>query len=313
MEPNTQSFLDALAAKGGPQIYELSVDEARGVLSAAQSGPVEKLPADIEDRFIPGGPKGRIPIRVVRPKGGTGELPVVMYFHGGGWVLGDVETHDRLIREIANGAQAAVVFVDYSRPPEARYPVAIEEAYAATKWVSENAKALHVDGSRLAVAGDSVGGNMAAVVTLLAKQRGGPQIQFQVLFYPVTDADFDTPSYRQFAQGYFLTREAMKWFWNHYAPDAAVRTQPAVSPLRATLDQLRGLPPALVINGECDVLRDEGEAYARKLIQAGVRVTALRYMGTIHDFAMLNAITDTPAARGAVAQANDALHKVFTK
>ena len=313
VEPNTQTFLDGLAAKGGPQIYELSVEDARGVLSGAQSGQVEKLPADSEDRLIPGGPKGQVAIRIVRPKGSTGALPVVMYFHGGGWVLGDVETHDRLIREIANGAHAAVVFVDYSRPPEARYPVAIEEAYAATKWVSENGKTINVDCSRLAVAGDSVGGNMAAVVTLLAKQRGGPQIHFQVLFYPVTDADFDTPSYQQFAEGYFLTREAMKWFWDHYAPDVAIRTQSTASPLRATIDQLRGLPPALVINGECDVLRDEGEAYARKLIQAGVHVTALRYMGTIHDFVMLNAITDTPAARSAIAQANDTLHKVFTK
>ena len=297
VEPNTQAFLDELAAKGGPQIYELSVEDARGVLGAAQGGKVPKLPAEIEDRTIPGGPKGQVAIRIVRPKGSTGALPVVMYFHGGGWVLGDVETHDRLIREIANGAHAAVVFVDYSRPPEARYPVAIEEAYAATKWVSENGKTINVDCSRLAVAGDSVGGNMAAVVTLLAKQRGGPKIDFQVLFYPVTDADFDTPSYQQFAQGYFLTREAMKWFWDHYAPDVAIRTQSTASPLRATIEQLRGLPPALVINGECDVLRDEGEAYARKLIQAGVQVTALRYMGTIHDFVMLNVITDTPAAQ----------------
>jgi acetyl esterase len=312
VEPNTQAFLDAIAAKGGPQIYELSVEDARGVLCAAQGGKVSTLPADIEDRTIPGGPKGQVAIRIVRPTGSTGTLPVVMYFHGGGWVLGDVDTHDRLIREIANGVHAAVVFVDYSRPPEARYPVAIEEAYAATKWVSENGKAINVDGSRLAVVGDSVGGNMAAVVTLLAKQRGGPQIHFQVLFYPVTDANFDTPSYQQFAQGYFLTREAMKWFWDQYAPDVAIRTQATASPLRATIDQLRGLPPALVINGECDVLRDEGEAYARKLNQAGVHVTALRYMGTIHDFVMLNAITNTPAARSAIAQANDTLHKVFT-
>ena len=313
VEPNTQTFLDGLASKGGPQIYELSVEDARGVLSDAQSGEVEKLPADSEDRLIPGGPQGQVAIRIVRPKGSTGALPAVMYFHGGGWVLGDVETHDRLIREIANGAHAAVVFVDYSRPPEARYPVAIEEAYAATKWVSENGKTINVDCSRLAVAGDSVGGNMAAVVTLLAKQRGGPQIRFQVLFYPVTDADFDTPSYQQFAKGYFLTREAMKWFWDHYAPDVAVRTQSTASPLRATIDQLRGLPPALVINGECDVLRDEGEAYARKLIQAGVHVTALRYMGTIHDFVMLNVITGTPAARSAIAQANDTLHNSLQK
>ena len=313
VEPNTQAFLDELAAKGGPQIYELSVEDARGVLCTAQGGQVPKLSADVEDRLVPGGPRGPIAIRVVRPKGSTGVLPAVMYFHGGGWVLGDVETHDRLIREIANGAQAAVVFVDYSRSPEARYPLAIEEAYAATRWVTENAKTINVDGSRLAVAGDSVGGNMAAVVTLLAKQRGGPHIHFQVLFYPVTDADFETPSYRQFAEAHLLTREAMKWFWDPYAPDVAVRTQPTASPLRATIEQLRGLPPALVINGECDVLRDEGEAYARKLMQAGVHVTAVRYMGTIHDFAMLNAIADTPAARGAIAQANDTLHNIFRK
>jgi len=277
VEPDTQAFLDALAAKGGPQIHELSVYAARGVLRDAQGGKIAKCPAEIEDLTIPGGPKGQIAICIVRPTGSTGTLPGVIYFHGGGWVLGDVDTHDRLIREIANGASAAVVFVNFSRPPEARYPVAIEEAYAATKWVSANGKTIHVDSSRLAVAGDSVGGNMAAAVTLLAKQRGGPPIHFQVLFYPVTDADFDTPSYQQFAQGYFLTREAMKWFWDHYAPDAAIRTQATASPLRATVEQLRGLPPALVINGECDVLRDEGEAYARKLIQAGVHVTALRY------------------------------------
>jgi acetyl esterase len=252
-------------------------------------------------------------VRIVRPEGNTGALPVLIYFHGGGWALGDKETHDRLIREIAIGANAAVVFVDYSRSPEARFPVAIEEAYAATKWVAENGKTINVDSSRLAVAGNSVGGNMSAAVTLLAKERGGPKINFQALFYPVTDADFDTPSYRQFAEGYFLTREAMKWFWNHYAPDVASRNQPTASPLRASADQFRGLPPALVITGECDVLRDEGEAYARKLTEAGVPVTATRYPGIIHDFVMLNAVTDTAAARGAIAQANNTLWKVFAK
>jgi acetyl esterase len=313
VEPIAQAFLDALVAKGGPQLYELSVEDARGALSGEQSGEVAKLPANIEDCAILGGPKGNVAVRIVRPEGDTGALPVVIYFHGGGWVLGDKETHDRLIREIAIGANAAVVFVDYSRSPEARYPVAIEEAYAATKWVAENGKTINVDSSRLAVAGDSVGGNMAAAITLLAKERGGPKINFQALFYPVTDADFDTPSYRQFANGYFLTREAMKWFWSHYAPDVASRNQPTASPLRASADQLRGLPPALVITGECDVLRDEGEAYARKLIEAGVPVTATRYPGIIHDFVMLNAVADTVAARGAIAQANNTLWKVFAK
>ena len=313
LEPIAQAFLDALATKGGPQIYELSVEDARRVLSGEQSGKVAKLSADIEDRTIPGGPNGKVALRIVRPKDRIGLLPVVIYFHGGGWVLGDKETHDRLIREIANGAKAAVVFVDYSRAPEAQYPVPIEEAYTATNWVAENGKAINLDPSRLAVVGDSVGGNMAAAVTLLSKERGGPKIGFQVLFYPVTDTNFDTPSYQQFAEGYFLTREAMKWFWNHYAPDAASRNQPIASPLRASTDQLRGLPPALVVTGECDVLRDEGEAYARKLHDAGVPVTVTRYPGIIHDFVMLNAVTDTIAARGAIAQANESLRKVFAK
>jgi acetyl esterase len=305
--------LNALAAQAGPQIYELSIADARGLLSGAQAGKVAKLPADIEDRAIPGGPKGDLSLRIVRPKGKTGALPIVMYFHGGGWVLGDQDTHDRLVRELASGAEAAVVFVNFTPSPEAHYPVAVEEAYAATQWIAANGASLQLDGARLAVAGDSVGANMAAAVTLLAKERRGPKIAGQVLFYPVTDANFDTGSYQRFAEGYFLSREAMKWFWNHYAPDVAARAQITASPLRATVEQLRGLPPALVITAECDVLRDEGEAYARKLIAADVRVTATRYLGTIHDFVMLNAITDTPAPRGAIAQANDTLRKLFVQ
>lgn len=236
-----------------------------------------------------------------------------MYFHGGGWVLGDRETHDRLVREIANGAIAAVVFVDFTRSPEAKYPVAIEEAYAATKYVAENGRSLNLDSSRLAVAGDSVGGNMAAVVTLLAKERGGPKIGFQLLFYPVADANFDTPSYHEFATGHFLTREAMKWFWRHYLPDDAAGKRLTASPLQASVQQLTGLPPALVITGEFDVLRDEGEAYAHKLNEAGVHVTAVRCLGTIHDFVMLNAIAGTPAARSAIALAADNLQRAFAQ
>jgi len=311
LESKTQAFLNAVQAQGGPQIYELSVESARGVLSGAQSEEILKRPADIEQRTIPGGPLGEVSVRIVRPENSKGVLPVVIYFHGGGWVLGDAETHDRLVREIASGAGAAVVFVEYTRSPEARYPIAIEEAFAVTQWVAVNGSTLNVDSSRLAVVGDSVGGNMAIAVTMLAKERGGPKIDFQVLFYPVTDSNFETPSYDQFAEGHFLTREAMKWFWDHYAPDPAVREKTTASPLRASIDQLRGLPSALVITGECDVLRDEGEAYARKLIQADVYVTATRYLGTIHDFVMLNALADTPAARGALAQANLMLRKVF--
>jgi acetyl esterase len=238
-------------------------------------------------------------------------LPPVLYFHGGGWVLGDSETHDRLTREIAHGASAAVVFVDYDRAPETKYPLAIEQAYTALTYVTEHAAELNVDASRLVVAGDSVGGNMAAVVALLAKERGGPRVGFQLLFYPVTDASFDNASYQAFADGPWLMREAMRWFWDAYLPDADKRRHPTASPLQASLEQLKGLPPALIITDEHDVLRDEGEAYAAKLTQAGVPVTAVRYLGTIHDFVLLNPLADTPAAREALAQANAALCAFF--
>ncbi|SAL64771.1 esterase/lipase/thioesterase [Caballeronia arvi] len=313
LEPVTQQFIDALAAKNVPPIYTLSPADARNVLAGAQAQPVKKQAAKIEDRVIEAGPTGKIALRIVRPEHAKGALPVVMYFHGGGWVLGDKNTHDRLVREIANGAQAAVVFVDYDRSPETKYPVPIEQAYAATRYVADHAREFNVDASRMAVAGDSVGGNMTAAVTLLAKERGGPKLRAQVLFYPVTDASFDDGSYTQFANGPWLTRDAMKWFWDAYAPDAADRAKITASPLRASIDELKGLPPALVITDENDVLRDEGEAYARKLTQAGVPVTSVRYNGTIHDFVMLNALAGTPATRAAIGQANATLKAALKK
>ncbi len=290
-----------------PPIFTLSPDDARSVLVRAQSMPVGKPSAQIEDVAFPVGPTGSVPVRIVRPARALGPLPVVVYFHGGGWILGDRGTHDRLVREIAAGVEAAVVFVDYARSPEARYPVAIEQAYAATCYVVDHGASLRIDPLRLAVAGDSVGGNMAAAVTLMAKERRRPKIGFQVLFYPVTDARFDTASYTRFAEGPWLTKCAMEWFWDAYLPDPAERKQPTATPLNASLDQLAGLPEALVITVENDVLRDEGEAYARKLSNAGVRVTSTRYNGTIHDFVMLSALADTPATRGAIAQAIFAL------
>jgi acetyl esterase len=311
IEPSAREFLDTVNSNDGPQLYELSVKDARAVLTDAQAGPVAKLPADIEDHIIEGGPVGQVSIRIVRPEGNKEALPVVMYFHGGGWVLGDKDTHDRLIREIANGAQAAVVFVNYTPSPEAQYPVSIEEAYAATKFIAENGKQFNLDAARLAVVGDSVGGNMVAAVTLMAKERQGPKIGYQVLFYPVTDANFDTDSYKKLATGHFLTREAMKWFWNNYAPDLETRKQITASPLQASVDQLKGLPPALLITGEFDPLHDEGEAYAAKLNEAGVRITAIRYLGIIHDFVMLNAVTNSPQARSAIALANSNLRDFF--
>lgn len=311
LDPTTQAFLDDMKAQGGLPIYELSPADARNLLLKVQDVAVTKLPADIEDRTISVGPKGEVKLRIVRPQGKSSKLPVVMHFHGGGWILGDTSSHDRLVREIANGAQAAVIFVDYDRSPEAQYPTAIEEAYAATKYVAENSSDFNVDASKLAIVGDSVGGNMAAAVTLLAKERGGPKISFQVLFYPVTAANFQTESYKQFADGYWLSMNAMKWFWDAYAPDENARKQPTVSPLLASVEQLKGLPPALVIVGECDVLRDEGEAYAKKLMEAGVKTTAVRVLGIIHDFVMLNALANTPATRDAIELANDKLRQAF--
>jgi acetyl esterase len=315
VEHKTRTFLETLQKQGGPPIYTLSPKDARAVLSNLQaSNPVAMLPADIESRTIPGGPNGQMSIHIIRPPGNREKtLPVVIYTHGGGWVLGGFDTHERLVRELANKANVAIVFVNYTPSPDAQYPIPIEEAYAATKWVAENGgSSINVDPTRLAIAGDSVGGNMAAAVTLLAKERRGPKIAFQALFYPVTDANFDTQSYNTLQEGYWLTREGMKWFWNNYAPNNATRKEPTVSPLQASIDQLRGLPPVLIITEEFDVLRDEGEAYAHKLMQAGVPVTATRYLGTIHDFMMLNAISDTPAVRGAIDQASETLKKALS-
>jgi acetyl esterase/lipase len=313
MDPTVAAFLEKINAAHGPPLYEMSVDEARNVLTKVQDIGIPKMPADVREINIPGGPKGNIPAHIVRPKGSTEALPAIMYFHGGGWVLGDFNIFERLIRELANQVNAAVIFVDYTRSPEARYPVAIEQDYRATEYVAENGDKLNVDSSKLAIAGDSVGGNMTAVISMLAKQRKGPKIKYQVLFYPVTDASFDTQSYGQFASGYWLAREGMKWFWDNYLQDKEARKQPTASPLRASVDQLRGLPPALVVTNEYDVLRDEGEAYAHKLMEAGVPTTGVRFLGTVHDMLMINALEGTPAARGAIGLAGDLLTKAFLK
>ena len=313
VENKTKLFLEKLQQSGGPPLYTLTPTEARNVLSGLQAGPIEKLPAEIENKTIPGGPNREISIQIVRPQGSDNEtLPVVMYTHGGGWVLGNFNTHERLLRELANGAHAAIVFVNYTLSPEAKYPQSLEEAYAATKWISENGQSLNLDSSRLVVAGDSVGGNMATTLALLAKERGGPPITFQLLFYPVTDANFNTSSYNTYQEGYFLTRDNMKWFWDNYVSNDTNRKEPTVSPLQASIEQLKGLPPALIINGENDVLRDEGEAYALKLSEAGVSVAAVRYHGTIHDFVMLNVITDDPSPRAAIEQASIILKNVLS-
>jgi acetyl esterase len=310
LEPTTQAFIDSLAT--AKPIYTLSPEAARAVLAGAQkSVSVSLAPASVEDRVLDVGPKGRTNIRLYRPATARGALPVVVYMHGGGWVLGDRETHDRLIRELSVGANTAVVFVDYDRSPESRYPVAVEEGYAVLKYVAEHPDEFGADARRVAIAGDSVGGNMAAAIALLAKERKGPEIRAQLLFYPVTDASMSTASYSQFAEGPWLTKKGMAWFWDQYLPEVTKRADIHVSPINASTAQLEGLPQTLLIVDENDVLRDEGEAFARKLAKAGVTVESVRYNGTIHDFMLLNPIAGTPAVRGAVAQATDYLGKVF--
>jgi acetyl esterase len=309
LEPTTQKFIDSLA--GSPPIYTVGPQAARETLLRAQSGPIDLPPVSIVDRVLVTGPTGQTRIRVIRPENANRTLPVIVFFHGAGWVMGDTKTHDRLVRELAIGAQAAVVFVDYERSPESRYPVAIEQDYAVVDYVAKHSQEFNIDASRLAIAGDSVGGNMTAVVSLLAKERKGPAIKAQVLFYPVTDAAMSDGSYQTFANGPWLTKLGMAWFWDAYLPDVTARNDVHVSPLNATSEQLEGLPPALVITAENDVLRDEGEAYARKLTAAGVTVTSTRYNGTIHDFVMLNALAQTPAARAAIAQATSFLRDAF--
>ncbi|MFC9283280.1 alpha/beta hydrolase [Streptomyces collinus] len=298
LEPAAAEF--ARATANPPYLFDLPPAEGRKAVDEVQSGDIEKPAVDEEWVTVSGGPTGSVRTRIVKPAGATGTLPVIFYIHGAGWVFGNAHTHDRLVRELAVGADAAVVFPEYDLSPEARYPVAVEQNYAVARWVVEQGAAKGLDGSRMAVAGDSVGGNMTAALTLMAKERGGPALVQQVLFYPVTDAAFDTPSYHQFATGYFLRRDGMQWFWDQYTTDEAERAQITASPLRATVEQLADLPPALVVTGEADVLRDEGEAYANKLREAGVPVTAVRFQGIIHDFVMLDALRGTHAAQAAV-------------
>ncbi|MEV1065970.1 alpha/beta hydrolase [Streptomyces sp. NPDC050263] len=310
LEPEAAAFAEATA--NPPYLFDLAPAEGRKAVDEVQSGEIDKPVVDEEWITVDGGPTGSVRARIVKPAGVVGTLPVILYIHGAGWVFGNAHTHDRLVRELAVGAEAAVVFPEYDLSPEARYPVAIEQNFAVAQWVVREGATKGLDATRMAVAGDSVGGNMTAALTLMAKERGGVPLVQQVLFYPVTDASFDTGSYHQFAEGYFLRRDGMQWFWDQYTTDEAERAQITASPLRATTEQLTGLPPALVITGEADVLRDEGEAYANKLRAAGVPVTAVRFQGIIHDFVMLNALRPTYAAEAAITLAvgtlRDALH-----
>ncbi|AOI74729.1 alpha/beta hydrolase [Burkholderia ubonensis] len=303
----TVAFLDALNRAAGPAIETLTPAEAREVLAGAQrSAPVDVSGIDVTRRTIE--QDGLVvSLVVVKPQDSRGVLPVFMFFHGGGWILGDYPTHERLVRDLVVQSGSAAVFVEYTPSPEARYPVAINEAYAATKWVAAHGAEIGVDGARLAVVGNSVGGNMAAVVSQMAKDRQGPAIRFQGLMWPVTDHAFDNVSYDAFANGYFLSRDMMKWFWDAYTIDEGERNERYASPLRASLDELKGLPPALIQTAQFDVLRDEGEAYGYRLDQAGNDVTTTQYKGTIHDFGLLNVLAADAPTRAAMKQMATAL------
>lgn len=299
LEPAARDFANANSKP--PFLFQLPPEEGRKILEDVQSGKgVDKPEVDDEWIEVEGGPTDTVPVRIVRPKGATGTLPAILYIHGAGWVFGSAATHDRLVRELATRAGAAVVFPEYSLSPEAPYPTAIEEIYAVAQWLMDEGPSKGLDAARVAIAGDSVGGNMAIAVTLIAKERSDVFLKGQLLFYPVTDAGFDTESYGEFAEGYFLYRDAMKWFWDQYTTDPDERSAITASPLRASVSQLKGLPPAMVLNGEADVLRDEGEAYANKLREAGVEVTAVRFQGMVHDFAMLDSLRDSRANKAAL-------------
>ncbi len=298
-----RTFLKALNSGTGKPIEQLSPAEARKVLVDAQNS-VQVNYSGIEESektIMQDGEK--VKIHITKPVGVETNAPVFIFIHGGGWVLGDYPTHRRLVRDLVVASGAVAVFPDYTPSPEARYPTAINQIYAATKWVSEHGNEIGVNGENLAVVGNSVGGNMTAAVVLMAKAKNGPAIKLQVMLWPVTDANFETGSYNELGEGRFLTKNMMIWFWDNYLPDKNVRKEIYASPLQASLEQLKGLPPALIQTAENDVLRDEGEAYARKLNEAGVPVTLTRYGGLIHDYGLLNPIAGVPAVKTALLQA----------
>jgi len=305
LDPTLEAVLEQLSAAGGPKIHEVGPEEARTFYASMQLPAPEVPLASVEDRNIPG-PEGEIPIRIYKPEA-PGPLPALLYFHGGGWVIGSIETHDASCRELADKAGCAVVSVGYRLAPEHRYPAAADDCYAATCWLAEHGAALGIDPARMAAGGDSAGGNLTAVVAQMARDRGGPQLRLQLLLYPVTDADFERPSYVENGEGYLLEAAAMRWFFDHYAPEPRQRAEPYCSPLQAR--DLAGLAPALVITAEFDPLRDEGEAYAERLKAAGVPTTHTRYAGMTHGFFSMSAIVD--GARQAVEQAATALREAL--
>jgi acetyl esterase len=295
LAPEYRAYVEWLRMQTWPTLSELGPEGARALMREMQQGDVSGYAVTVEQHAV-----DDFTVQIVKPLMGAAPLPAVIYCHGGGWVLGDFETHARMVREIAAQSGAAIVFVEYARAPEAAFPLSVEQCYRTLEWAAENGAALGLDGARIAVAGDSAGGNLAAVVALLAAKRGGPRICLQALLYAVTDCDFETGSYRDFSAGLNLDLETMQWFWDRYVPDAARRVDPMASPLRAGLDELKGVAPALVVTAGCDVLRDEGEAYARRLADAGVAVAAVRFGGVVHAFMMVDQLAESAEAKAAM-------------
>jgi acetyl esterase/lipase len=309
LEQSARELTEAIAK--GPPLSRVSLADARKAVEAAQSAPI-RMPDIGESRVTLSSAFGDFEVRIVRPPGPAGPLPVILYLHGGGWILGSWITHDLLTRRLAVGANAAVAFVEYSHAPEAKYPAQIEQCYAAARWIIEQGAGGGFDATRIAVAGDSAGGNMSTVLALMAKRRGDVRFVHQSLYYPMTDAlAEDSESLRTFKDGPYGSAEGLLWFWSSYLPDDESRSDIFVSPLQATLSDLDGLPPALVIVDENDVLRDQGEAYANKLRDAGVPTTSVRFNGTIHDFMRLNALRDSESTRAAIGLAVGALRRAF--
>ncbi|MGG6239414.1 alpha/beta hydrolase [Nodosilinea sp. AN01ver1] len=304
-----KAFLNMLNSDDGPPLEAMTPLEARQVLVDAQASVDVDLSGIDESEKTITADGYSIVLNIVRPEGVQGILPVFIFIHGGGWVLGDYPTHKRMVRDLVVLSGFSGVFVNYTRTPDAQYPQAINEIYAATKWVAEHGAEIGVDGSNLAVVGNSVGGNMTAVTTLMAKASGGPNIKLQIMMWPIVDANFETESYQQFGENRFLTTPLMKWMYDMYIADPEKRKDIYASPLQATVEQLKGLPPALIQIAESDVLRDEGEAYGRKLNEAGVPVTTVRYNGMIHDFGLLNGLAEIPAVRSLFVQAAAELKK----
>lgn len=292
-----KEFLKALNSAEGPALETLSKEDARQVLIGAQAAFDVDLSGIEESERTIHSDEYDVSLNIVRPSNVKGKLPVFMFIHGGGWILGDYPTHKRLVRDLVVRSGAVAVFVNYTPSPEAQFPTAINEIYAATKWVAEHGDEINVDGSRLAVVGNSVGGNMSAVTALKAKAENGPEIKAQILLWPVTDATFSQESYKKFGKDRFLTTPIMKWMWDQYTTDTEERTSIYASPLQASVEELKGLPPAVILVAENDILRDEAEAYGRKLDQAGVEVATVRYNGTIHDFGLLNALVNVPSTQ----------------